>query len=69
MPLYMASFRCKRLKEFIANDPNLKIWLFARSEGGKNIKTCKKAWKKAWKIVSHNKLKTFLQFLNVNIKN
>jgi hypothetical protein len=31
----------------------LKIWLFARSEEGKNIKnTCKKAWK----IVSHNKL-------------
>jgi hypothetical protein len=30
---------------------DLKIWLFARSEEGENIKiTCKKAWK----IISHN---------------
>jgi hypothetical protein len=34
----MASFRCKRLKEFIANDPDLKIWLFARSEALKEAK-------------------------------
>jgi hypothetical protein len=33
---------------------DLKIWLFARSEEGKHIKnTC---IKKAWEIVSHNKL-------------
>jgi hypothetical protein len=32
---------------------DLKIWLFARSEEGENIKNI---CKKAWKIVSHNKL-------------
>jgi hypothetical protein len=43
---------------------DLKIWLFARSEDGKNIKnTC---IKKAWKIVSHiTNCKTFLQFLTL----
>jgi hypothetical protein len=36
---------------------DLKIWLFARSEEGKNIKnTSYTFYKKAWKIVSHNKL-------------
>jgi hypothetical protein len=40
---------------------DLKIWLFARSEEGENIKiTCKKAWK----IISHNKLSNFFKFLN-----
>jgi hypothetical protein len=43
---------------------DLKIWLFARSEEGENIKiTCKKAWK----IISYNKLSDFFQFLKVNI--
>jgi hypothetical protein len=39
----------------IGNDThnNTFIWLFARSEEGKNIKNTRK---KAWKIVSHNKL-------------
>jgi hypothetical protein len=38
--------------------------LHASSEEGENIKiTCKKAWK----IISHNKLSNFFQFLNVNI--
>jgi hypothetical protein len=32
---------------------DLKIWLFSRSEEGENIKN---KCKKAWKIVSHNKL-------------
>ena len=41
---------------------DLKIWLFARSEEGENIKnTCKKAWK----IITN--CKTFFQFLNVKI--
>ena len=43
---------------------DLKIWLFVRSEGGKNIKTCKKASKKAWKIVPQTNCKTFLQFID-----
>ena len=46
--------------------PNdLKIWLFARSEEGENIKiTCKKAWKKTFHITNY---KFFFQVLNVNI--
>jgi hypothetical protein len=35
---------------------DLKIWLFAGSEEGKNIKN---KCKKVWKIISHNKFKTF----------
>jgi hypothetical protein len=38
---------------------DLKIWLFARSEEGENIKiTCKKAWK----IISPNNNQTFFNF-------
>jgi hypothetical protein len=45
-------------------DLHAQIWLFARSEEGGNIKII---YKKAWKIISHNKLSNFFQFLNANI--
>jgi hypothetical protein len=35
---------------------DLKIWLFARSEEGKNIKSTSK---EAWKIVSHKNFDSF----------